>query len=259
VPNSLKSIAQGGTSFNPITYLENVLGSTAFQHLNALAGDSGSTALVFASSAYLTGGVLAQTFPLMSLALPAAAAAADASAVSPGLGGGVGATLLGSPGSAAGALGPAGLGRAGVSAGMGESTLVGGLSVPPAWGTAAPAVRLAAMGFPMGSPTTGLDAAPAAAASPGFFGGIPPMASVVNAPRGTDTYSQGLRTKLFEQDAGKTGNTRSRPPQPQRGAPNAEIAAREGEPDLVTQLRREIAEAALERDAAARLIMEAIR
>jgi PPE-SVP subfamily C-terminal region len=60
---------------------------------------------------------------------------------------------------------------------------VGGLSVPQAWGTAAPEIRLAALGLPM----AGLDAMPAAeAAGPGgSLGGMPaigPIGSFVNAP-----------------------------------------------------------------------------
>ena len=54
--------------------------------------------------------------------------------------------------------------RTAVSAGAGQATSVGALSVPQAWTAAAPAIRLAAVAFP----ATGLSAAPEIlAGSPG--------------------------------------------------------------------------------------------
>ena len=55
---------------------------------------------------------------------------------------------------------------------------MGGLSVPPSWATTSPAIRLAATGLPIAD-LDGLRAT-----GPGnWFGGLPPMGSVVNAPR----------------------------------------------------------------------------
>ncbi|GFG73344.1 hypothetical protein MBOT_07090 [Mycobacterium botniense] len=116
VPNTLHGLASGSTSFNPLATLAKVFSSPPFSTLDGLSGSSGEYALVYASSAYLTGGLLAQEFPLMALALPKAAAAAGA--VTPELGAGLG-TLAGSSAPA----GAAGLG--GVSAGLGEAELVG--------------------------------------------------------------------------------------------------------------------------------------
>ncbi|BBX43509.1 PPE family protein [Mycobacterium simiae] len=259
IPHVLQTMAQGGTPTPAVTSLQGILGSTGFQDVNMLAGDSGSVGLVVASSAYLAGGILAQLFPLMSLALPATAAAGAVSDVSGAPAAGLG-NLVGSSSPAAGALGSAGAGQGAITAGLGDSGLVGKLSVPPSWSTATPQIRLASTALPI----AGLDATPAATATPPtLFGGIPPMASVVNAPRGNSTYSQGLRSNLLGQDAGRPGyreRTRDHQPQPQQGvAPNDESATSAFESDLVARLRKEIAEVALERDAAARLIMEAIR
>lgn len=60
--------------------------------------------------------------------------------------------LAGEFGSGTGALvpaGPTGLGGSAVSAGMGQGTLVGGLSVPPGWATAAPEIRSVATALPI--------------------------------------------------------------------------------------------------------------
>ncbi|WP_415623450.1 PPE family protein, SVP subgroup, partial [Mycobacterium simiae] len=125
-----------------MTSLQGILGSTGFQDVNMLAGDSGSVGLVVASSAYLAGGILAQLFPLMSLALPATAAAGAVSDVSGAPAAGLG-NLVGSSSPAAGALGSAGAGQGAITAGLGDSGLVGKLSVPPSWSTATPQIRLA--------------------------------------------------------------------------------------------------------------------
>jgi PPE-repeat protein len=61
------------------------------------------------------------------------------------------------------AAGP--LGAPAMSAGMGQAPMVGGLSVPQGWATAAPEIRLAAATLP----STSLSAAPAS----GLFGGMP--------------------------------------------------------------------------------------
>lgn len=54
-----------------------------------------------------------------------------------------------------------GAGGSAASAGLGQAASVGGLSVPPAWTAAAPAIRLAAVALP----ATGLGAAPEVAAA----------------------------------------------------------------------------------------------
>jgi PPE-repeat protein len=88
-----------------------------------------------------------------------AAAAAKASAPALGSSG----LLAGELGSGTHALGATGAGSA-LSAGMGNAGMVGKLSVPPGWATAAPAIRPAAFVLP----SNGVNAVPAALAdSPG--------------------------------------------------------------------------------------------
>jgi len=74
--------------------------------------------------------------------------------------GAVGSALGGEVGSGAGAVvsaGPAGLGGSAVTAGVGQGTVVGGLSVPPGWATAAPEIRTVARALSI----TGASVAPA--------------------------------------------------------------------------------------------------
>jgi PPE-repeat protein len=160
---------------------------------------------------------------------------------------GAGSTLVGS------------VGGAGVSAGLGRAASVGDLSVPQAWGSAAPEIRLAARGLPM----AGLDAVPRAeAAGPGgWVGGIPPIGSVVNAPRiGEGSSNPRFRHKVIPQIA-TGGSLLASPPdsptKPARRGSDGELSERESHE--LTELRQEMAELAMERDAVARLIKEAIR
>jgi PPE-repeat protein len=70
--------------------------------------------------------------------------------------GAAGSALGGEVGSGAGALvsaGPAGLGGSAVTAGMAQGAVVGGLSVPPGWVTAAPEIRTVARALPITSAT----------------------------------------------------------------------------------------------------------
>ena len=118
---------------------------------------------------------------------------------------------------AVGSAGSAGLGApAAVSAGLGRAALVGGLSVPPGWTAAAPAIRLAAAALP----ATSLSAAP------GVFAGIPgslfsemALASMAGRAIG-GTSSPGLRER-----AGATAGARAAPPQRSPGGPVTRIAA----------------------------------
>jgi PPE-repeat protein len=172
VPSTLQSLASGGASQGMLSMLNNPL-VTDFEQLSTLIGGyrTGFLGSCFtAVSSMLLGVPLDSPWP--GAAPAAAASAAPGAALGP---------LAGSSGSGGGAAGSAGLGGAGVSAGLGRAASVGALSVPQSWGTASPAIRLAATALP----TAGLDGLPGAgAAGPaGSFGGMPPVASVVNAPR----------------------------------------------------------------------------
>jgi hypothetical protein len=144
---------------------------------------------------------------------------------------------------------------------LGQAAPVGGLSVPPSW-VSSPAVRLAASASPL--PGAGLFGSPQAAAGQpgGFYGGIPPVGSLVNAPRGDDARPRsGSGQKVIPAipgDAVADRRTPGQPAQPQRTLQHVASVLSEREREELDKLRKEIAEAATERDAAARLIKEAM-
>jgi hypothetical protein len=101
-----------------------------------------------------------------------------------------------------------------------------------------------------------------AAAPGGFFGGIPPVGSLVNAPRGEQSRARsGAGQKVFPTIPGESGadeRTPVVPAPPQRTRKHVASALSEREREELEKLRKEIAEVATERDAAARLIKEAM-
>jgi PPE-repeat protein len=259
VPNALGSLASGSSSFDPVTWLLDVLNSPLGTALNTFSttlsiplnniGSGGSFLAV--DAIYMVAPLITAAFPGLAPVAPAAASAAAASDVS-GIPEGAGSTLVGAAGSTGGAD---------VTAGLGRAASVGGLSVPQAWGSAAPEIRLAARGLPMAGP----DAAPQAevAGPGGWFGGMPPIGSVVNAPR----ISQGpsdprLRHKVIPQIA-TGGSLLAGPPdaqtKPTRRDSDVLGELSERERHELNELRQEMEELAMERDAVARLIKEAIR
>jgi PPE-repeat protein len=251
VPSTLQSLASGGASQGIVNLLNNPW-VTNFETLTTSLG--AYTAFYAQTSFVATGGIFV-CVPLIGIGLKALAAAAPAapvSAVSAAPGGALG-TLAGSYGSGAGS---AGLGGAGVSAGLGRAASVGGLSVPQSWGTASPAIRLAATALP----AAGLDGLPGAgAAGPGgSFGG--PVASVVNAPRnGAAGPRSESRLKVIPQMGAAPGG--------HEGSPGRWVSAparddRLSERNELNGLRTAIAELAKERDvlmrSAALVIKEAL-
>jgi PPE-repeat protein len=249
----LPSLASGAPT-NPMAMAESMLNSpmiTSYETLNNLIGGytGGYTGMSFtAGGALLLGAPMAATGMMKGLAAataaaPPAAAASSTTTVSavPGgaLGGSTGATMV---------------------ADMGRAPAVGGLSVPPSWGTASPAIRLAATALPI----AGLDGAPeAGGAGPGWFGGLPPVGGMVNAPRYGEAGSRsGSRLTVIPQLAKESAGDESMPdraikPNWRASDPLDELSARERAE--LHDLRREVADLAMERDAAARLIKEAIR
>src|SRR5271169_5009748 len=246
VPSTLQSLASGGSSqglnllnspvITEIETLSTALGgytdSAIGTYFTAVGG------LVIAEPMVLTG--LGKA--VAALAAPQAAAASAVSGVPEG---GLG-TLAGSYGS--------GMGGAGVSAGLGQAASVGGLSVPQSWGTASPAIRLAATALP----TAGLDGLPQAGAAGlgGSFGGMPPIISAVNAPRnGAAGPRPEPRLRVIPQMGAESGE----------GTPERWVNAPRGngarsEREELNGLRQAIAELAKEHDvimSAARFIKEA--
>jgi PPE-repeat protein len=249
VPSTLQSLASGGAS-NPMAPILNMLNTPAVQALGNLVGTVGSNGI------FLYGPILVA---VGSLNLIKSALVGVKSAVGP-LAGSAGVGAAGAAGLRAAGL-SAGLGGAGVSAGLGRAAAVGALSVPQSWGTASPAIRLAATALPAG----GLDGLPGAgAAGPGgWFGGMPPVGSVVNAPRnGAAGPRSESRLKVIPQMGAAPGvheGTPDRGMKPTGRASDALGALSERERDELHELRKQVAELAMKRDAAARLIKEAIR
>jgi PPE-repeat protein len=228
VPSTLQSLASA-PSQGTASILDNPL-ITDFENLSSELSGYNS----FYSAAVLAGSAtLFISNPAIDTAMTKglAAAAVSATAASP-----VGAAPDVGLGSVAGSYESGG---AGVSAGLGRAASVGGLSVPRSWGTASPAIRLAATALP----AAGLDALPEAGAAGlgGSFGGLPMMGSVVNAPRaGTADPRSETRPRVTA----------------------AEGARQLSERDELNEVRRAIAELAKERDvlmrSAALLIKEAM-
>jgi PPE-repeat protein len=245
VPNTLQSLASGGLPNSITAPLLSGLNSPGSLAFSDLIGDAGTDAATLTIPSFFSTVALAALQPLY-MGIPAAPAAAAA-----GL-----ADLAGSHGS-----GPGGAaGGAGVSAGLGEAATVGGLSVPPSWATASPAIRLAATALP----AAGLDGLPqVGAAGPGGFGGMPPMVGAVNAPRnGAAGPRPESRLKVIPELAAAPGAHERAPDrgmQPTGHAADAVDALSERERYELQTLRQEIADLAMERDAVDRLIKEAMR
>ncbi len=260
VPNLLQSLSSGSSGSN---WLLKLLNSYPIQTFNSLSGLTVGYQILSEGLNFDASGLMLTIAPAVAVGWNPLidALSAPAAAVSDVSEGGLGSSLLGSYGSEVGPL-SADLGNAGVSAGLGEAASVGGLSVPQSWGTASPAIRLAATALP----TAGLDGLPqAAAAGPGgFYGGMPPMggpvASVVNAPRGAQTPRSGVRLKGFAALAGEPGSHDDTPGRwANRGAADGDGAV--SERDELNQLRKAMTDVAKQRDVlkrtAALLIKEA--
>jgi PPE-repeat protein len=249
--NALQQLASG-SSFDPITWLENLFNQPLPSALNTFAGALGSDTSLLAGFAYVGCTFPFLTQPLMGLALAPVAAAADVSAVS---GGTAGSALVGSYGSAS-------VGAGAMSAGLGRSATVGALSVPPSWATS-PAIRLESAASEL--PAAGLAGVPEAGVTgPGtWFGGMPPMGSVVNAPQGVEPsrsrYQQAPRAGGKTSSHGRMLGWPVQPQPPVASARNDRGELSRRELDELEELRRAVAEVAMERDAAARLIKEAIQ
>ena len=245
VPNALQGLASGG----PAQWLLDLLNSAPVQNFEGLIfGTSGYQGL-FGAGSFLASGVAFLVAPVenpwIQSALVLSAAAAPAAAVSDvsGMPAGAGSTLVG-------------------SAGLGRAASVGGLSVPQAWGTSAPEIRLAATGLPMAS----LSASPqAGAAGPsGWPGGMPvigPIGSFVNAPRN----AAGSSNCRVQAQAGGEPRTKERTRAQWRGFDLLEPEAPSplSEREELIALRTGIAELTKERDVLKRsatlLIKEALQ
>jgi PPE-repeat protein len=273
VPNTLQTLASPAQAGGPVyQFLLNLLTSAPVEDFLTISNLASGYAGGFSGGMFAISGAGFVISPFVASSLTTAALAAQAAITAPAAavsdvsGGALGAGLAGSYGSGVGASGLAGLGGAGVSAGLGEAGSVGGLSVPPTWGSAAPAIRLASTSMPL--PAAGPGGLPeAGAAGPGgLYGGAPlvgPVGSVVNAPRyGDARLRSGTRAKVIPAIAAAPGVHEDPPDH----SVNPDSSAQDGGAKLsdraeLRRLRRAIGELARERDvltrSAALLIKEA--
>jgi PPE-repeat protein len=258
IPQALQALSGAG-GVNPLQAFANLIndfnGSPLGSALTPFLYSIGYDNTFLSGYTFLACGPLFMLAPLMAFALPnlgangglIAAAAAPAADVAGGA-----AALADATGSAA-----SGVGAADLSAGLGRAASVGGLSVPQAWGSAAPEIQLATKALPM----TSLDAAPLADAAGrgGWFGGLPPVGSLVNAPRTVEGTRYAAPKKVVAQMPGESG-VAERTIAPYRPAADVTATApSQREREELDQLRDELADLMIERDATARLIKEAMR
>jgi PPE-repeat protein len=154
-PQALQGLASPltSTAATGIAGIESALSSISLPTISDVA-TAVATTLGFAADGGIIGSVWGAAAMGMGGAASAAPAASAVSAALPEVPGALGLVSASGP-----------LGAPAVSAGMGQASMVGGLSVPQGWATAAPEMRLAAATLPSAS----LSAAPAN----GLFGGMP--------------------------------------------------------------------------------------
>jgi PPE-repeat protein len=170
VPQVLQGLASAGSSA-PTAELGNLLNSS----MGSTLGNLGDLLNFGSGGTFLGSGVLFILGPLLEGPLAGALPALSLGSYGPELGASGATSLLGgTPGAlGAGSAGiPAGLGRTGVLAGLGRAESVGGLSVPPTWAGAAPTLTRAATALP--EPTlVGLPQAEVDGLGSGYGGMLP--------------------------------------------------------------------------------------
>lgn len=239
----------------PFAVLTSILKIPDVASLNAFVGAIATNGPFMYGPEFVGAGIVSILSPLMSLV--GAAPAALTSSVAGAGAAADGSMLVGSNSSGAGM--PSALGSSGVSAGMGRAVTVGSLSTPLSWATNAPAIKLTSTALP----STLLDSlAPGKTAAPGgWFGGMPPIGSVVNAPRNEVVVSQARsRLKVIPEIGGSSGAGEEASrwySAPAARTSDATSGLSEREREELDKLRKEIAELAMERDMAARLVKEA--
>lgn len=249
IPGLLQALSSGNLT-NVVSGLNQYLETPGFE-LFTLFGTSfgglletlGAPGFMFISPLFWMIPVIFSWFPSIVGGTSAAVTISDVSGLPAGA---LGSTLVGSSSLSASLGGgplPA-LTAPNVSAGVGRAGLVGGLSVPQAWG--ASGVKLASTAAPLSS----------AAGASGLHGNMPPIASVVNAPRGTGAVGSRnpLRSKLIPElgpgsSAGWNG----------RGTPDIVNPLNEYEREELESLRAELADLVMEQDAVTRLMNQAFK
>jgi PPE-SVP subfamily C-terminal region/Short C-terminal domain len=137
VPAALQGLAQPLQSTSGLTGILDSLGFNSVQSFFTL----GNAAVPYTVSMNTVNLGIGATHFAQSAGVAAAAET-----------GGAGSAPVGEVGSGGGALlsaGPAGLSGSSMTARLGQGTVVGGLSVPPGWATAAPEIRTIARSLPI--------------------------------------------------------------------------------------------------------------
>jgi PPE-repeat protein len=261
---------------------------TALEGLAGDPTATGADFLNFTSGwTFVASGVLFILGPLLVGPIAGALPATSLGWYGPGLGAAGAAGLMGGGAAGASSLVnaemPAGLGRSEALAGLGRATSIGGLSVPPTWAVAAPAIGRAAAALP--APTLlGLSETGADGLGPGYGGMLPGslMAAAAGGggaagggwaatrggggaqrdsktapPSGPAQPGGGTPTRygppptVIPQVAREAGLHQSTPGQAVRPDPPAQVGDGLLSPNIrdeINDLRRQIAELAMERD-----------
>lgn len=245
VTNALQALSAGGTptGTDPVSqWLINMFESPTVVQLETLFGNLAPV------SANVSGGAVwadAGAFSLIPLvnafvtqfqsALGTGAAAAAASVVSDVSGDAMGATLATSTAPSAGS---AGFGGSGMSAGLGRAATVGGLSVPGSWDIGK--IKLASIATPL---------AEGAVPTGGMIGGVPPIGSMVNAPKGgAPALKEGPRSNLLPGLAGAPGGAQRSTSRWTEFDPNHPAEGPISERDELEGLRRAVGDLGKQRD-----------
>jgi PPE-repeat protein len=147
VPQALESLATPAATVSPLDLLPLLAIPAATVSSVAIAGSSTSAPASFTSVGFTSEAIL-----MNRKAIAINADRDFAEGKGPFTGDGPGAALL--PQWLGGQGEPSTVAASPVTAGMGQGAVVGGLSVPPGWATAAPEIRTVARALPMASATT---------------------------------------------------------------------------------------------------------
>ncbi|KLO35336.1 PPE family protein [Mycobacterium nebraskense] len=109
------------------------------------------------------------------------------------------------------------------TAGLGQANMVGGLSVPPGWAAAAPAVRPAALGLP--ATTVGAAAQASSTGSGSLFGEMAAASMAGRAMAGTTGAGVAGRAERLRASTQKSAQDSAAAPQVPAGGPITSIAA----------------------------------
>nr|WP_232069312.1 hypothetical protein [Mycobacterium saskatchewanense] len=240
ISNALTNFASGN---GPVSgWLLNTLNGPLISGFNDLTTITSGDSYFLSGTTFLASGVGFIISPMINAAegpLVAAASAAPAveapAAAAAGLASSTEPQVPGATASAGGAA----------SAALGEAKSIGSLSTPPSWGGSSPAIRLASTAVPMAT----LDTLPAARlGGNGFFGGLPPVASVVNAPRGGGAQPGSERSRQRARAGASDHDEAPGMPGQPRHVSVAKNTEADANRDELNTLRKALADLTRERD-----------